>query len=461
MKQNIAFVFVLCIITSLSFAQKETFDITTYSSPKGWEKDVKKNAVNYKIIDQQKKTWCQIGIYRSTATKGSVDQDFNSDWQELIVANYKITAAPKMTSIPDADGWKIKSGGSAYSFNNSNAMVMLTTISGYGKTVSIVAVTNNPDYGADIQNFIASIELNKQDAITPSSATTTNAPIVTSGINSKGFTYSSSNFDDGWMAVEKTDWVELTKGNIRVLIHYANAVTSKYVPNRDEATKIAWNNLVAPKYSNLKNYFVFNNSLDPEAPFLASGDATENSTGKNVHVILFNRGKSGLIEFICPDRNAFIRQFGIDQTKLDFYTSFESWEPLKRMASYNKFAVANADLKGKWTNDFTGIQQYVNVYTGFDAGMSTYQSRQNFEFNAGNMYKWDLTVASGMVGNIKGKTIKAAGKFSVLSNWQIRCSDISGKPAVYDAYFSCVKNGRVLWLSDTNYHGYTAFGKIN
>lgn len=461
MKQKITTVLALCITVSFSFAQKETFDITTFTSPKGWEKEVKKNAVNYKIIDQQKKTWCQIGIYKSTTTKGSIEQDFNSDWQELVVNSYKITAAPKMTEIPEADGWKIKSGGSKYSFNNSDAMVMLTTISGYGKTVSIVAVTNSAGYGADIQNFIASIELSKTNAAMQSPANITSPAAANTGINSKGFSFSSSNFDDGWMAVEKSDWVELTKGNIKVLIHYANAVTSKYVPNRDEATKIAWNNLVAPKYSNLKNYFVFNNSLDPEAPFLASGDATENSSGKNVHVVLFNRGKSGIMEFICPDRNTFVKQFGIDQTKLEFYTSFESWEPLKRMASYNKFAVANADFKGKWTNDFTGIQQYVNVYTGFDAGMSTYQSRQNFEFNAGNMYKWDLTVASGMVGNIKGKTTKTAGKFSVLSNWQMKCSDISGKPAVYDAYFSCVKGGRVLWLSDTNYPGYTAFGKMN
>jgi hypothetical protein len=449
----------LCIVVKLSFAQKETFDITTYTSPKGWNKEEKKNVVSYKIINQQKKTWCQIGIYKSTTTKGSIDQDFASDWQELIVTNYKITAAPQMTNISETDGWKIKSGGSAYSFNNSNAMVMLTTISGYGKAVSIVAVTSSPDYGADIQNLIASIELNKQDIT--SSPPATNTAIAASGINSKGFAFSSSTFDDGWMAVEKVNWVEVTKGNIKVLLHYANAVTSKYIPNRDEATKMAWDNLIAPRYSNLKNYFVFNNSLDPEAPFLASGDATENSSGKNVHVVLFNRGKSGMMEFICPDRNAFVKQFGIDQTKLEFYTTFESWEPLKRMASYNKFAVANTDFKGKWTNDFTGIQQYVNVYTGFDAGMSTYQSRQNFEFKAGNIYKWDLTVASGMVGNIKGKTTKTTGKFSVSSNWQIKCSDISGKPVAYDAYFSCVKGGRVLWLSDTNYPGYTAFGKIN
>jgi hypothetical protein len=454
-------VLVCCLAVKLSFAQKEQFDITTYTPPKGWKKEAKKNVVSYQITDQKSKTWCQLAVYKSTATKGSIEQDFEYDWQELIVTNYKITAAPKLTEIPEADGWKIKSGGSKYIFNNKDVMVMLTTITGYGTTISIVALTNSPDFGAAIQDFIASIELSKPKTGIQTPANNPVSTTTKSGLNSKGFAFSSSNFDDGWLATEQANWIQVTKGDIKVLLHYANAVINQYIPNRDAATKVAWDNLIAPRYGNLKNYFVFNNSLDPEAPFLVSGDVTETSSGKTVHVVLFKRGKSGIIEFICPDRNAFIKQFGIDQTKLEFYTSFESWEPLKRMATYNKFAVANTDFTGKWTNDFTGIQQYVNVYTGFDAGMSTYQSRQNFEFNTGNNYKWDLTVASGMVGNIKGKTTKANGKFAVQSNWQMRFSDISGKPAVYDAYFSCVKGGRVLWLSDTNYPGYTAFGKVN
>ncbi|MEQ1799977.1 MAG: hypothetical protein ABL872_18615 [Lacibacter sp.] len=460
MKNFLTLCFFLAIILQAA-AQKHTFDITTYSPPKNWKKESTPDVISYTITDKVKGTWCKIGLYKSTNSKGSIEQDFESDWQELIVAGYKITDTPRLNTIPDAAGWKIKSGGSKYSYNNQNAMVMLTTFSGYGKAVSVVAVTSSPDYGADIQNLIASIELSKPNTNPALPNNNSNTSNTNAGINSKGYTFSTSNFDDGWMAAEKTDWVELRKGDIKVLLHYANAVTGKYIPNRDVATKTAWDNLIAPRYGNLKNYFVFNNSLDPEAPFLVSGDVTENSTGKNVHVVLFNRGKSGMIEFTCPNRNSFIKQFGIDQTKLEFYTSFESWEPLKRMASYNKFAVANADFTGKWTNDFTGIQQYVNVYTGFDAGMSTYQSRQNFEFISGNTYKWDLTVASGMVGNIKGKTTKSAGKFSVLTNWQMKCSDISGKPVTYDAYFSCVKGGRVLWLSDTSYPGYMAFGKTN
>lgn len=457
MKKNYLILLLLCSISNYSFSQKESFDIIQFTAPAGWTKEIKNNVISYSIKNNN--AWCQIGIYKSTESKGTITQDFESEWQNLIVAAYHPAAVPQITDIPEKDGWKIKSGGAAFTFKQNDAVTMLTTISGFGKTVSIVAATNNTEYLTNIQQLINSIALSKPN--TQTIAVPVPAAVLVNSTAKNGFTFSTSNFNDGWTATEKNDWVEVNKGDIKVLIHYANAVTNTYIPNRDVATTTAWNNLVAPRYSNLKNYFVFNNSLDPEAPYFVSGNATENSTGKTVYVVLFKRGKSNCIEFICADKDTFIKNFNVDQSKLEFYTTFEYWEPLKMMTNYNKFAVSNADFKGKWTNDFTGIQQYVNVYTGFDAGMSTYQSRENFQFNTGNLYKWDLTVASGMVGNIKGKTTKATGKFSIASLWQIRFSDISGKPALYDAYFSCVKGGRVLWLSNTQYPGYTAFGKVN
>ena len=98
--------------------------------------------------------------------------------------------------------------------------------------------------------------------------------------------------------------------------------------------------------------------------------------------------------------------------------------------------------------------QYANIYTGADAGANTHASAENFVFGAGNTYKSDLGVASGMVGNIKFQSVKASGKFSVPNNWQVTFSNIEGKPRTYSASFYVVKGARVLWLDDT------AFGKI-
>jgi len=123
-------------------------------------------------------------------------------------------------------------------------------------------------------------------------------------------------------------------------------------------------------------------------------------------------------------------------------------------ANYNKFGIAAADLKGKWTNNFSGTIQYANIYTGASAGTDTRASVENFLFGPGNAYKWDIGVASGFVGSIKFQRVKSSGRFSVPGIWQVAFSDIEGKPKIYNAFVSCVKGARILWL------GSTAYGRI-
>jgi hypothetical protein len=83
--------------------------------------------------------------------------------------------------------------------------------------------------------------------------------------------------------------------------------------------------------------------------------------------------------------------------------------------------------------------------------MNMNQSNTTFELAPGGTYKWQLLVVRGMVGSSQYIHVKSAGKFTVPNNWQIRFSDIEGKPKTYNAYFSCIKGGRILWLSPAEY----------
>jgi hypothetical protein len=444
--------FMVCFYTA-AFAQKETFDIITYSPPSGWTKDAKTSVISYTIIDKQKGTWCQIGVYSSTASKGSIDQDFDSEWQELVAKQYKTTDPPQVTDIPETDGWKTKAGGCKFSFNNSDALATLTTFSGYGKAVSIVASTNTTDYIPSVQNLIASIELTKPDT----TLIAANTIPVNNTANSTGFSFSTTNWDDGWTSVEKADWVEVTKGNIRILLHYKHAQADAYNSDLMVAEKNAWNILVAPRYSSAANLnFKPHNSW--QSIEFADADLTESATGKQVYVVFFKKhysnGSGTHVEFICPDRQTFENEFGR-------YNAEESWDKVEKMLGYNKFAVAASDLSGTWTSNFSGMTQYVNAYTGASAGADTHASSQKFVFGEGNSYNWDIGMASGFVGSIKFQTAKGSGKFTLLSPWQVQFSEMEGKPKTFDAYFSCSKGARVLWLSDVTYPGYTAFGKAN
>jgi hypothetical protein len=225
-----------------------------------------------------------------------------------------------------------------------------------------------------------------------------------------------------------------------------------------DGLKNAWNVLVAPRYKSATN-FEFKPIQSWQSIEFAEADLIENATGKKVHVVFFKKNMSGgegkYIEFITATKNIFEQEFGV-------YEKDEvspKWDKMAKMANYNKFAVAASDFTGTWTTNFTGIQQYVNAYTGYSAGMSSYSSAQTFEFNAGSTYKWTISTASGMVGNLKFNGTKSNGKFLIANNWQVKFSDMEGKPKTYDAYFSCIKGARVLWLSDTSYPGYTAYGK--
>lgn len=156
-------VFLLCFFLTNLFAQKETFDIINYTPPTGTKKEVTENSVSYTFVNKNNNTWCLIGIIKSTISKGSIDSDFESEWQELIVKNYKPNDTPKLNEMQEAEGWKIKSGAAKFTYNNGDAMAMLTTMSGFNRCASIVAITNSQEYFINIDSLLLSVNLNKPE----------------------------------------------------------------------------------------------------------------------------------------------------------------------------------------------------------------------------------------------------------------------------------------------------------
>jgi hypothetical protein len=173
--KKICTILILSLFMTNLFAQKETFDIFSYSLPAGWKKDVTENIISYTSINNNNKTWCRIGIVKSTISKGNIEADFESEWQDLIVKNYKPTDAPKLNEVHETDGWKIKEGVAKFTFNNTDAMAMLTTISGFDRCASIVITTNSQDYLKDIDALLTSVEFKKLESATQPPATGNNS----------------------------------------------------------------------------------------------------------------------------------------------------------------------------------------------------------------------------------------------------------------------------------------------
>lgn len=456
--KKIVLLITVFVLTSSTFAQKsETFDIISFQTPKGWQKEVKQSAVQIGVEDSDGGI-CLITMFKSLPGSNSSKANFEAAWESIVKEAVTVKTVPQMNVPANESGWTVESGLAQYESDGKKGLVMLITATGNSKMVNILALTNTDAYLKDITDFLESINLPK---ITPQQTQNQIEPIVQSeSARKSNFKFTTTNFNDGWTSTEQEDWVEVVKGNIKVLIHYPKAGTI-FPADPEPLTNAAWDILVAPRYSNLKNYRT--SSINTyNRPYLGMGYATDNATGKQVFVLLFRQGGSGWLEFITPDKNSFIQQYKFDPESIRWDSESDLMNPLSQMVNYNKFAVAESDFTGAWTSDFNGVQQLYHVYTGNYAGMNINQSKEEFIFGAGNTYSWKLLVVNGMVGSMNYANVKSDGKFSVLNNWQVHFTKIESGAKTYNAHWSCIKGARLLKLLDTNAPGsgvYTIFGK--
>lgn len=437
-------------------AQQQTYDLLTFTPPKGWKKTALNNTLSFDTVHKAKQSWCKVALWKSTTSKGSLQADFESDWQELAVKPHGVSATPLALDTQTIEGWKVQSGMGKFLFNRDTATLALTTFSDGQRYTSVMMMTNGKGYGDAIERFLSSVKL-PQASVANSSH---HQAVVPSNTVAAGFAFTTTNFDDGWTSVAREDWVEVTKGATKVLIHYPKEGTI-FPADPDVLTNAAWNILVAPRYSNLRNYKTAYIS-DYIRPILGMGTLRDNATGKDVYVVLYRQGPTGWLEFVSPNKHSFIQEFKFDPETIQWNSETALLKPLEKMVGYNKFAIAASDFKGTWTSDFTGVQQMYHVYTGNYAGMNITQSNEEFVFGNNNSYNWKILLAHGMVGNQNVSQAKSSGTFSVLNNWQIHFSKMQSGPKTYHAYWSCIKGARLLHLLDAAAPGsgsYNVYGK--
>jgi hypothetical protein len=301
MKTSISLLLLLSMFGS--FAQKkEAFDLASYTIPAGWKNiNTTKEVISYGITSKQKGTYCQVGIFASTISKGSLKADIENEWQELVVKTYKPTTKPTLVPTESENGWEAQGGTAPFEFNGSQSVVMLVTMSGYGKCMSIVIVTNTEAYQAQIENFLESVDLKKPEMVSLPVNAVVQQPndVISKPAARGGFHFSNTNFDDGWVSTVREDWVEVTRNGIKVLIHYPNKHADAYNSVVMDGLKNAWNILVAPKYSTASN-FEFKPISGWQTIEFGEADATEKTTGRGVHVVLLfrYRGKTQNLQCI-------------------------------------------------------------------------------------------------------------------------------------------------------------------
>jgi hypothetical protein len=160
------FVFIAAglFVPQAAFSQTEKLGIVQFTPPSGMAKTVKENVIAFSELNQTTGMYCIITLYGATPGTGSAQSDFKREWNNLVVKTLDKAEASPTTETSTADGWTVLAGGSAVESGAGKAAAFLTVISGFGKTISILAVFNDPAYVKQVDTFISGIDLDKPSA---------------------------------------------------------------------------------------------------------------------------------------------------------------------------------------------------------------------------------------------------------------------------------------------------------
>jgi hypothetical protein len=169
---------ILCLIVPHAvFCQTETLDMVTYTPPKGWTKTPKEDGVIFSDSNKTANVFCVMRVYANTASSGDAKKDFANDWETFVVTPYKADEKPK-TETQNGDGWTITTAVALIEPEGVKSLAMLTNFSGFGKTTSILVLSNSETYTKPVSDFLESVKLDKSPLAvkTPNTTTTPTAP---------------------------------------------------------------------------------------------------------------------------------------------------------------------------------------------------------------------------------------------------------------------------------------------
>ncbi|HEU4930493.1 MAG TPA: lipocalin family protein [Pyrinomonadaceae bacterium] len=147
------------------FAQApETFDISSFQPPQGWNKQVGQDAIQFSTTD--KDAYCLVTLFRSVPSLGSPKENFEAAWNTIVKEAVTVSAAPQMFPSDPKGEWLVAGGFAPFEKDGAKGVAVLYTASGYGKMVNALVLTNTQAYEAPLTAFLNSISFKKPDVET-------------------------------------------------------------------------------------------------------------------------------------------------------------------------------------------------------------------------------------------------------------------------------------------------------
>ena len=94
---------------------------------------------------------------KSLPGPGNSKENFHAAWQTLVKGAVNVAAAPQMFPSNNPEDWALEGGFATFKKGGEKGIAVLYTISGYGKMVNIMILTNTQAYESNITAFVESI----------------------------------------------------------------------------------------------------------------------------------------------------------------------------------------------------------------------------------------------------------------------------------------------------------------
>jgi hypothetical protein len=146
----------ILVFSANLFAQApETFDIASFKAPKGWNKQVGQDAIQFSTAE--KDNYCLVTLFKSVPSLGSPKENFAAAWDTIVKEAVTVSTAPQMFPSDPKGEWLVAGGFAPFEKNGAKGVAVLYTASGYGKMVNALVLTNTQVYEAVLTAFLESI----------------------------------------------------------------------------------------------------------------------------------------------------------------------------------------------------------------------------------------------------------------------------------------------------------------
>lgn len=193
-------------------SQASQFDIATFTPPAGWQRSDVNGIVQLQArhTTDGRPTYCQIFLFPSRTGSADAPQNFAAEWARLIAQQFGVAALPQTQSKQTPDGWTAVTGGVNVMQRGIPVTVMLFTVTGHDRIMSLVIDESGQEYGAAVNAFVGSLafhapESGQAAAPPPVAAPVAPAPVVpgTGGVSVTGnYAYS---IPQGWSGTAYPD----------------------------------------------------------------------------------------------------------------------------------------------------------------------------------------------------------------------------------------------------------------